>query len=150
MWSSEPRESIAICKANVAALFLNHFKTLSVGPVPRIERGCSRALYLLSYSSRVYNCKTCHIAYFFSRPLEVLSERQKQLISLEWDIWLDCKTVCFFLKIGLVKSPRGPHTHAREKKNDCPFSIHWGPVSNVALLPCKAGSIAARSTAARH
>ena len=116
MWSSEPRESIAICKANVAALFLNHFKTLSVGPVPRIERGCSRALYLLSYSSRVYNCKTCHIAYFFSRPLEVLSERQKQLISLEWDIWLDCKTVCFFLKIGLVKSPRGSHTHAREKK----------------------------------
>ena len=48
MWSSEPRESIAICKANVAALFLNHFKTLSVGPVPRIERGCSRALYRFS------------------------------------------------------------------------------------------------------
>ena len=41
MWSSEPREDVAACKANEVPSFLSIFKTLSIGPPPRIEPGTS-------------------------------------------------------------------------------------------------------------
>ena len=41
MWSSEPREGPAACSAKGVPSFLSYFKTLSVGPVPRIEPSTS-------------------------------------------------------------------------------------------------------------
>ena len=41
MWSSEPREGLAICRAKGVSSFLSHFKILSVGPVPGIELATS-------------------------------------------------------------------------------------------------------------
>ena len=43
MWSSEPREGLAICRAKGVPSFLSHFKILSVGPVPGIELATSRS-----------------------------------------------------------------------------------------------------------
>ena len=43
MWSSEPREGLAICRAKGVSSFLSHFKILSVGPVPGIELATSRS-----------------------------------------------------------------------------------------------------------
>ena len=37
LWSSEPREGLAICRANAVPSFLSHFNTMSIGPVPEIE-----------------------------------------------------------------------------------------------------------------
>ena len=36
MWSSEPREGLAVWTKEVPS-FLSYFKTLSIGPAPRIE-----------------------------------------------------------------------------------------------------------------
>ena len=36
-WSSEPREGLAISRAEAVPSFLSYFKTLSVGPDPGIE-----------------------------------------------------------------------------------------------------------------
>ena len=43
MWSSEPREGLAICRAKAVPSFLSHFKTLSIDPAPGIEPATSRA-----------------------------------------------------------------------------------------------------------
>ena len=39
MWSSEPRDGLAICRAKALLSFLSHFKTLSVVPVLGTETG---------------------------------------------------------------------------------------------------------------
>ena len=43
MWSSEPREDLAICSAEELPSFLSYFKTLSIGPAPEIEPATSRS-----------------------------------------------------------------------------------------------------------
>ena len=43
MWSSEPCEGLAICRAKGVPLFLSHFKILSVCPVTGIELATSRS-----------------------------------------------------------------------------------------------------------
>ena len=43
MWSSEPREGLAICKAMELLSFLSHFKTLTVGVALGIEPTTSRS-----------------------------------------------------------------------------------------------------------
>ena len=51
-WSFEPREGLACSSAKVVPSFLCYFKTLSIGPAPRIEPAISRptvnTLYRLS------------------------------------------------------------------------------------------------------
>ena len=42
-WSSERREGLAVCMAKAVPSFLIYFKTLSIGPVPRIEPANSRS-----------------------------------------------------------------------------------------------------------
>ena len=42
-WSSESRESLAVCTAKGVPSFLSYFKTLSIGPVPGIEPATSRS-----------------------------------------------------------------------------------------------------------
>ena len=42
--SYEPREGLAVCSAKLAPSFLSCFKTLSIGPVPRIEPASPLAL----------------------------------------------------------------------------------------------------------
>ena len=42
-WSCKLREGLAICRAKGVPLFLSHFKTLSVGPVLRIEPATTRS-----------------------------------------------------------------------------------------------------------
>ena len=37
MWSSEPREDLAICSVKGVPSFLSYFKTMSIGPAPEIE-----------------------------------------------------------------------------------------------------------------
>ena len=39
MWSSEPHEGLAVCRAKAVPSFLSYFKTLSVGPAPGIPGG---------------------------------------------------------------------------------------------------------------
>ena len=36
-WSSKPREGPAVCSAKTVPSFPRYFKTLSIGPAPRIE-----------------------------------------------------------------------------------------------------------------
>ena len=43
MWSSEPHEGLAICRAKTVPLFLSHSKTLRVGQVPEIDPVTSRS-----------------------------------------------------------------------------------------------------------
>ena len=43
MWSSEPREGPAACRAKEIPSFLSYFNTLSIGPAPRIEPATSRS-----------------------------------------------------------------------------------------------------------
>ena len=43
MWSSEPREGPAAFRAKGVPSFLSYFKTLSIGPAPRIEPATSRS-----------------------------------------------------------------------------------------------------------
>ena len=43
MWSSEPHEGLAVCRAKAVPSFLSYFKTLSVGPAPGIEPPTSRS-----------------------------------------------------------------------------------------------------------
>ena len=43
MWSSEPREGLAVCRAKAVPSFISYFKTLGVCPVPRIEHATSRS-----------------------------------------------------------------------------------------------------------
>ena len=42
-WSSEPREDLAICSVKGVPSFLSYFKTLSIGPAPKIEPATSRS-----------------------------------------------------------------------------------------------------------
>ena len=42
--SSEPREGLAICRAEVLPSFLCYFKTLSIIPIPGIEPATSRSV----------------------------------------------------------------------------------------------------------
>ena len=42
-WSSEPREGLAACTAKGVPSFLSYFKTLSIGPAPKIEPATSRS-----------------------------------------------------------------------------------------------------------
>ena len=42
MWSSEPCEGLAVCRAKTIPSFLRYFKTLSIGPASGIEPLTSR------------------------------------------------------------------------------------------------------------
>ena len=42
-WSSTPGEGLAVCRTKTVPLFLRFFKTLSIGPVPRIKVTISRS-----------------------------------------------------------------------------------------------------------
>ena len=42
MWSSEPGEGLAVCRAKTIPSFLRYFKTLSIGPASGIEPLTSR------------------------------------------------------------------------------------------------------------
>ena len=48
-WSSEPRESLVICRAKRVPSFLRYFKTLSIGPVSGIEPATSRSAVKRTY-----------------------------------------------------------------------------------------------------
>ena len=43
VWSSEPHEGLAVCRAKAVPSFLSYFKTLSVGPASGIEPPTSRS-----------------------------------------------------------------------------------------------------------
>ena len=43
-WSSEPLEGPAACSAKGVPSFLSYFKTLSIGPTPRIEPATCRSV----------------------------------------------------------------------------------------------------------
>ena len=82
MWSSKPREGLAICRAKAVPSFLSYFKTLSVGPAPGIEPAAFRSAIKRSndcavnpiYSERsqdnVEVLKSSNLLYILSRAVD--------------------------------------------------------------------------------